>query len=228
MSKMFLVKLILTLAVLLLAFNSACSREDSKTSPAFTPDPTSTSVQMGTNSVPTIGNNDDLYKPMATEPSEGEPEAWYQVYNQEWDGNYQLSLWIMANKVQIGETLELKAKIKNLSSTAQKYTKWAVGDPDVYIRIAESEENDTDEIYLFSDDDTTPLFDGITLGTIQPKQTIERTVVWELRIPINNIPKQVPIGTYIVEVEFFPGSQTKGPTGDVMKITYPIEIINDT
>ena len=81
---------------------------------------------------------------------------------------------------------------------------------------------------LFSDDDTTPLFDGITLGTIQPKQTIERTVVWDLRIPINNIPKQVPIGTYIVEVEFFPGSQTKGPTGDVMKITYPIEIINDT
>ena len=226
MNKMFFVKLILIVTVTLLAFQSACSREDSNHSPAITLSPTATYVPIDTNNVSTIEDNDDSLDRSPTEPSQREGQDWYQVANQEWQGDFQLDLWLKGNKVQIGETIVLKAKIKNLSSGEQQYTMWAVGDPDMYIRIVESPENGTGEIYLYSDDDTTPFFKGITLRTMQSQQTIERTVVWDLRIPVDNVPKQVPAGTYIVEVEFFPGAQNKGPTGDVLKITYPIEITN--
>lgn len=223
---MVFLKLILNIAVTSLVFLSACSREDSKIPPTMTPDITENIVPIGTDGATKINATASPVDPISTETSQGETNDWYQVAKDDSEEQFQLDLWLQMDKVSIGEAIQLKAKIKNLSSLEQQYTMWAVGDPDLYIRIVENQDKGTNEIYLFSDDDTTPLFDGITLGTIQPQQTFERTVVWDLHIPVDNVPTQVPIGTYIIEVEFFPGAQNKGPTGDVLRITYPIEIVN--
>lgn len=226
MNKIVFLKLILSIAVTLLVFLLACSREDLKPSATMIPGPTKNIVPIGTNDATKIEANSGSVHPIPTETSQRETHDWSQVAKDESNGQFQLGLWLRVDKVPIGETIELKAKIKNLSSSEQQYTMWAVGDPDLYIRIVENQDKGTDEIYLFSNDDTTPLFDGITLGTMQAQQTFERTVVWDLHIPVDNVHTQVPIGTYAIEVEFFPGAQTKGPTGDVLRITYPIEIIN--
>jgi len=226
MNKMVSLKLILNITVTLLVFLSACSREDSKSPPTMVPGLTENIVPIDTNDAPKIEHNAGSVDRIPTEPSQRETHDWSQVAKDESNGQFQLGLWLRVDKVPIGETIELKAKIKNLSSSEQQYTMWAVGDPDLYIRIVENQDKGTDEIYLFSNDDTTPLFDGITLGTMQPQQTFERTVVWDLHIPVDNVPTQVPTGTYIIEVDFFPGAQNKGPTGNVLRITYPIEIIN--
>ena len=227
MNKIVFLKLILSIPVALLVFLSACSREDSKVPPTMIPDITENIVPIGTDDATKINATASSVDIGSTESSQKETDDWYQVAKDDSDEQFQLGLWLQVDKVSIGETIHLKAKIKNLSSSEQQYTMWAVGDPDLYIRIVENQDKGTNEIYLFSDDDMTPLFDGITLGTMQPQQSFERTVVWDLHIPVDNVPTQVPIGTYTIEVEFFPGAQNKGPTGDVLRITYPIEIMND-
>lgn len=225
MNKMIFVKLSLSILITLLVLLSACSRQDLKSRPTIV-SPTETTLPITIDDAPGIEANPNQVTPLLTKTSQKETRDWYQVAKKEWNGQFQLDLWIRTDKVSIGETIGLKAKIKNLSSKEQQYTMWAVGDPDIYIRIVENQSKGTSGIDLFSDDDTTPLFDGITLGIMQPEQTFERTVIWDLNIPVDDVPTQVPIGTYIAEVEFFPGAQNNGPTGDVMRIICPIEIIN--